>query len=168
MSKIEYTKRFELRPFSLDDAGHLFHLDNNEAVHRYLGQNPVKDINQSVKIVEDLLQQYKNNGIGRWAIFRKEDGRFLGWSGLKLEDEGYYDIGYRLLPEFWGQGIAFETATFWLDYGFKTLNLPDIIGDAHIGNIASNKVLRKIGLKYRHHLYWNGIMCNRYGLKNPY
>jgi len=165
---MEYTERFELRPFSLDDASLLYELDKVEAVHKYLGENPVKSFDQSVKILEYILEQYEKNEIGRWAVIRKEDGKFVGWSGLKLEDEGYYDIGYRLLPEYWGQGIAFETAKFWLDYGFKVLNLPEIIGDAHIGNIASNKVLRKIGLKYKHHLYWNGLMCNRYGLKNLY
>lgn len=168
MTELLQTSRFLLRPFSIEDAQNLFDLDMDPRVHRYLGNHTVETLDQSQKILEDILQQYDRNGIGRWVIQDKETGSFIGWSGLKLEHEdgigSYFDIGYRLKPEFWGQGIGMETANKWLKYGFEELELPEIVGVAHIGNQASNKILRKIGLKYRKHHYWEDMMCNWYSL----
>ncbi len=68
----------------------------------------------------------KTNGIGRWAMERKEDGAFMGWCGIKLVNDrptngrlNYYDIGYRMLPAYWGKGYAFEAAAACKAYAFS-------------------------------------------------
>jgi ribosomal-protein-alanine N-acetyltransferase len=58
------------------------------------------------------------------------------------------DLGFRLLPEYWGKGIATEASKEILKYGFEQLGLKRIIGIAMPENIASNKVLTKLGLDF--------------------
>ena len=58
------------------------------------------------------------------------------------------DIGFRFFEEHWNKGFATESAKACIDYGFENLNLKTIIGRAISENIASIKVLEKIGLKF--------------------
>lgn len=162
------TKRFYLRPLNLGDLRDMFELDVNSEVHRFLGNKPVTHLAQVRQNLEDIMSQYSRHGIGRWAVIDKLTGDFLGWSGLKYEYEPgyghYYDIGYRLKEQFWGKGIGSETAMAWLKCGFDQLKLKSISGIAHIGNHASNRILRKIGLQFQNHFYWEDILCNWYTL----
>ena len=58
------------------------------------------------------------------------------------------DLGYRLMQNAWGKGYATEAAAKTLEYGFRTLNIKLITGRAHIENLASIKVLQKIGMDF--------------------
>ena len=158
-----YTNRLMLRPFNEDDAEGMFRLDSDPRVHRFLGNQTVTDISQSREVIQNVLRQYTENGIGRWAAVLRSTGEFIGWSGLKLmtdEPEPYYDVGYRLMPEYWGHGYATESAAAAIKYGFDTMGLSTIIGTAHEENIASIAVLKKCGLTYRKKYLWRDIVCD--------
>ncbi len=153
--------RLYYRRFTPADDVLMYALDSNPEVHRYLGNNPVTDICQVQVYINSLLDQYERNGIGRMAAFTKDTDEFIGWGGLKLEHnvngrEQFYDIGYRLLPQFWGKGYATESATFFIDYGFTTLNIPVINATALRANIASCKGLIKSGLTEIETFDYNG------------
>ena len=156
------TDRFMLRELVDTDAAGMLALDSNPAVHRYLGNRPLQTIEQALAVIQFVRQQYLDNGIGRWAIIDKLTRDFVGWAGLKLVREpinnhvDYYDIGYRLREEYWGQGIATETARAALRYGFSTLQPPVIYGMCHVENHASFNVLQKIGLRPQHTVLYDG------------
>lgn len=59
-----------------------------------------------------------------------------------------FDIGYRLMKKFWGKGYATEAAEACLELGFKQFKMKIIFGRAMPANIASVRVLEKIGLSY--------------------
>jgi ribosomal-protein-alanine N-acetyltransferase len=95
------TDRLLLREVVASDAQGLFELDSDPEVHKYLGNKPIKSIKEAEGTVEYIRSQYKNYGIGRWAVVDKKTNEFVGWSGLKYETEvrknaPYYDLGYRL------------------------------------------------------------------------
>lgn len=146
------TDRLLLREIVPTDAANLFKLDSDPLVNRYLGNKPIKTLQESADIITYIRQQYDTNGIGRWAVIEKESGAFIGWSGLKLEDgirpKAYYDLGYRFIPSFWGRGYATESGLASLDYGFKTLKYLKIAAAAHIKNEASNNVIRKLNMRF--------------------
>jgi ribosomal-protein-alanine N-acetyltransferase len=148
------TDRLILRELLPSDAEGMFQLDSDPEVHRYLGNNPIRHIDQAKQIIDHVRRQYVDVGIGRWAMEEKETGNFLGWAGLKLNRESmnnhvdYYDVGYRLIKKHWGKGFATEAAKASLDYGLSRLNLNDIYGIADANNLASRKVLEKIGLQF--------------------
>jgi ribosomal-protein-alanine N-acetyltransferase len=107
--------------------------------------------------------------MGRWAIIDKKTEDFIGWTGLKYEkalrkEFNYYDLGYRLRKKYWGHGIATETAIASLKYGFEKLNLKAIGAAAEVNHIASNKILKKIGLKFIETFDYYGVTHNWYTL----
>jgi RimJ/RimL family protein N-acetyltransferase len=165
------TKRLVLREILPSDAAGLFELDSDPEVHRYLGNKPVKDKAKIIEIIEFIRQQYADNGIGRWAVVDKVTGDFMGWSGIKLETnttnghQNYYDLGYRLIRRYWGQGIATESAIASLDYGFQKLHIKEVHGAASCENAASNKILLKTGLRFVESFQFEGIACNWYKME---
>ncbi len=147
------SERLLYRELLPSDAQVMFEMDNNPEVHRYLGNNPTQTIEETRKVIEMVRKQYIDNGIGRFAAILKETGEWIGWVGLKLErnvngHETFYDIGYRLRPEFWGKGYATESAIAFVDYGFNVLKAEKICAYADATNKASRRALEKAGLKY--------------------
>ncbi len=143
------TPRLILRQFTQADAALLLQLNSNPEVLKYLHEPPLEKEEQALHIINTIiLPQYKNN-LGRWAIHLKTTNEFIGWCGLKyLVEAVEIDLGYRLMQNFWGNGYAFEAAKYTLEYGFNQLHLKTIIGRAHIENIASLKILEKIGMQF--------------------
>ncbi len=166
-SSIE-TVRFILREITHADVDGFFELDVDPEVHRYVGNKPVTSKQQIVDVINLLRQQYKDHGIGRWAIIDKKTNEFIGWSGLKFMTEMtnnhryYYDLGYRLRRKYWGLGIATETSLRFLEYAFEKLNANEVYAMANIDNIASNKVLKKVGLTFIETFDVEGVLHNWY------
>lgn len=162
------TERLILREILPTDVDGMFELDSDPEVHKYLGNKPVTNKDQIVEVISFIRQQYIDNGIGRWAIIDRKTNEFIGWTGLKYvtnetnNHKNYYDIGYRLNKRFWGQGIATETALISRNYAFEKLNVNEIYGSASCENIGSNKILKKLGLKYIESFFYDEIKCNWY------
>lgn len=148
------TERLILRDILPTDEEAFFEMDSKPEVHKYLGNKPATNILQIREMIENISQQYIDNGIGRWAVIEKKSGKFIGWSGLKLIKEyennhiNFYDVGYRLNINYWGKGYATESAKAALAYGFNELKLSDIYGIANVDNKASRHALEKCGLKF--------------------
>lgn len=162
------TDRFILREILPTDDEGLYELDSDPEVHKYLGNKPVTDREKIIGVINFIRQQYKDNGIGRWAIIDKRTNEFIGWTGLKFvtdltnNHKNYYDLGYRLIRKYWGQGIATETALISLDYAFNKLKIDEVYAAASCENLASNKILQKVGMRFIETFYYEDIMCNWY------
>ena len=173
MNLILETKRLILREMQPSDAEALFEMDSNPNVHQYLWNKPLTSINEVHQYIEKVRNQYLENNIGRFVVVLKESKELIGWAGLKYNTEmvnnkiHFYDIGYRLNENFWGKGYASEASFAWLDYGFNVMNIKIMEAAAHTENIASNRILQKIGLKMTGSYMEGGISWNWYELKNP-
>jgi len=148
------TERMLITEFSpAYDVG-MFELDSDKEVHKFLGNKPFQTIEQSRDLIEFIQRQYVENGIGRWAILDKASNEFVGWTGFKLikkiinHHSNYYDFGYRLKRKFWGKGYATESGNSALKYGIEMLGLKEIYAMTDANNLASRRVLEKIGMKY--------------------
>lgn len=165
------TERLILRKLTEDDVENIFLLDSNPEVMKYVGVAPVSSKAESAKMVENILNQYEKNGTGRLAIIEKDTEKFIGWSGIKLlteEVNGFknvYELGYRLLPEFWGKGYATESAEASLDFGFNHLNADKIYAYADVENQSSNHILTKLGFENKGAFLDNGDNCYWYELE---
>lgn len=161
------TKRLILRPITTADTKDFFELDSNPEVHKYLGNKPVKSIKESEVMIADILEQYKTNSLGRLAIIDKKTLNFIGWAGLKYEQNlrkafNYYDIGYRLKQHYWGKGYATEAAIASLKHGFEDLKLKEICAAAAQNHIVSNTILKKIGMQPSGTFQYKNELCNWY------
>lgn len=148
-SLILETPRLILREKVLEDAPFFMALNADPLVVQYTGDGPFKDLAEAEAIVNYVIGQYHKNGYGRWLVSLKETGEPLGWCGLKYhEDSGDTDIGYRLMQKYWGMGYATEASRACLAYGFDQLALPRIIGRVATENMASIRVLKKLGMTF--------------------
>ena len=164
------TERFLLRPIVMSDAEDILELDSDALVHKYLDNKTISSLEEAKEIIDYIQNQYRDNNLGRVAIIDKSNGDFIGWSGLKLEsglrpDRTYYDLGYRLKTKYWGKGIGTETAKAVLDFGFGDLGLETICAAADVLNLASNKILTKIGMSFIEQFTFEGSLCNFYEIK---
>jgi len=172
MHLILETDRLLLRELQLSDAEPFFAMDKNPKVHQYLWNKPVHKIEETIEIIQSVRQQYVDNGIGRFAMILKETDEFIGWAGLKYNTEAvnnkvnFYDIGYRLDEKYWGKGYASEATIAWLNYAFETMKIKTMEAAAHTDNIASNRILQKIGMQCTGHYLEDDISWNWYKLEN--
>lgn len=168
------TERLILREMlPTDDVG-MFELDSNPEVHRFLGNKPVKDIEESRMHIESLRQQYADNGIGRWAVILKETNEFIGWSGIKLimesvnNHQNFYEIGYRFIQKHWGKGYATEAGNAFVDFAFNEMKVEVLYAYADAGNEGSRNILEKLGMHYVNSFEYDGEEHVWYSFKNPY
>jgi len=148
MKKIIETNRLYLRELNAADAENFFLLNSDEEVIKYTGDKAFETITEAKSFLENY-NPYHQFGYGRWAVIDKSNDEFLGWCGLKYSLEvDAVDIGFRFFKKHWNKGFATESAKACIDYGFEKLNLKTIVGRAMEANIASIKVLEKIGMNY--------------------
>jgi ribosomal-protein-alanine N-acetyltransferase len=167
------TARLILRELIPSDEKGMFTLDADPAVHKYLGNQPVTTMEEIRAAIRFIRQQYKDNGIGRWAVIEKETNQFVGWAGLKLitipinNHVGYYDLGYRFIKASWGKGYASEAAKAVVEYGFNRMGLKEIYAMTETGNSASRKVLEKVGLTYIETFEYEGLPHDFFRIECP-
>ena len=165
------TERLILRKVTPDDVDDLFLLDSNPDVMKYVGMKPLTKKEETLKMIENLINQYKNNKTARLAVIEKSSNRLIGWSGIKLltdEVNGYknvHELGYRFLPEFWGKGYATESARASLDFGFNQLNANTIYAYADVENHSSNYILTQLGFENKGTFHDKDDLCNWYELE---
>ena len=164
MTTILATKRVILRQLTQDDLDNLYRLNSNPQVMEYIA--PVYDLETCQKRL-DIAQTYyqRNSKFGKWAAILKETEEFMGWFCLKhLDNSDETEIGYRMLPEFWGKGIATEVSFALVEYGFTEAGLDRIVGICRPENIASQRVLLKAGLIYEEQRHYYNTGVNYYAL----
>jgi RimJ/RimL family protein N-acetyltransferase len=150
MKIILETERLLLRQFVEDDAEWFFRLNTDPDVLRFVPDKALANVEQAREVLIDHpIADYQKYGFGRGACILKTTGEAIGFAGLKyLEELGEVDIAYRLMPAYWGMGLATEVALASVDFGFAKLDLKRIIGLIMPANIASVRVLQKTGLHY--------------------
>jgi RimJ/RimL family protein N-acetyltransferase len=164
--RILETERLLLREFDEGDAEAFYVLGSDPAIIRYTGElgGGFADIGQARESLRARpLADYRRHGFGRWACVWKADGRVIGFAGLKyLVDLREVDLGYRLLPAYWGRGLATEAGRAVLDHGFTRLGLVRVIGLVEPEHRPSVRVLEKLGFAFAGMVDSHGQSLARY------
>lgn len=159
------TERLYIRPFTLRDLPRLIEMRSDPEVCKYLGgiekQNP-ESLAARIRFYIDCSREY---GFGMSAMIWKESGEIIGWSGLQpLDGTDEIEVGYGMIKEFWGRGIASEAARAWLDFGFGEKNLERIVAVAYPENKNSWRIMEKLGMRYEKTAEYYGASCVFYGI----
>ncbi len=156
MKHIIETERLILRNFSLDDAQNLYDLNLDPDVLKYTGDRTFDSVNSARTFLKNYID-YKENGYGRWAVIKKDTDRFIGWCGLKFNEENLIDVGFRIFRKEWNKGYATESAKASIQYGFETLQLNEIIARVSAQNKSSLRVIEKLKMVFWKYDYCSGI-----------
>jgi ribosomal-protein-alanine N-acetyltransferase len=144
------TERLVLRKFAAHDLDWLADLYSDVDVTRYLGGTKTRGQVEELFRTR-ILDYYEGHpGLGMWLTTERATGARLGFHLLNhIQGESIIQVGYGLSKPAWGRGFATEMALAVLRYGFVELRLERIVGMASLGNLASQRVLEKIGLRRR-------------------
>ena len=141
------TSRLILRTVSLEDVEEVASSWN-------LDEAPLSRQAAEAKVVW-MMDNHEKNAPGRiihvcLAIIEKNTREFIGWCGLDHREKTreYPVLFYLLKSSYWGKGLATEAARALLDYAFRVLELNRIDSGAEFENVASKRVMEKIGMRY--------------------
>ncbi|MFI1212722.1 GNAT family N-acetyltransferase [Streptomyces sp. NPDC020802] len=142
-----HTARLRLRPFSDADADLLFALHSSTHAMRYWDSAPWTERARAERFIATCGKMADEGTGARVAIDRLSDGAFVGWCGLSAWNPDYRSasLGYILDDGMWGQGYATEAAHALLQWAFDTLELNRVQAEADTRNVASARVLEKLG-----------------------
>lgn len=141
------TEHFRLRRITHDDADAVIAIFGNADVLRYSNSPPIVTHEAAIEFIDWLDGHFNNRGMVRWGITFKGQDRVIGTCGFHFWDrENYHiDIGYDLLPEYWGKGYMTEIVRMLVRWCFENLNVHRVQADCTAGNIGSERVLEKNG-----------------------
>ncbi|MFF8433381.1 GNAT family N-acetyltransferase [Streptomyces bacillaris] len=141
------TARLRLRPFTAADADGLFALHSSAEVMRYWDSPAWTEQTRAERFLT-MCRTMADEGSGvRLALDRASDGGFVGWCTLARWNPEYRSasLGYCLGKTAWGHGYATEAAHAVLRWAFDTLDLNRVQAEADTRNLASARVLEKVG-----------------------
>src|SRR6267378_3848261 len=123
------TERLQLRRLSLDDAEFVLRLLNEPSFIQNIGDRGVRTIDDArAYILKGPIASYEKFGFGLWMVETKSKAAPIGICGLLKRDVlDDVDIGYALLPEFWSQGYALESASAVTSYASESLGLKRVV-----------------------------------------
>jgi RimJ/RimL family protein N-acetyltransferase len=142
--------RLVLRRWTDADRPAFAAINGDPRVHDWLG-GPISP-QAADALIDRINAGIDVNGFGFWAAERRADGRLAGMIGLSRVAAGdlpvgpCVEIGWRLHPDLWGQGLASEGARAALDWGFGPGALAEILAFTAETNLASQAVMRRIGM----------------------
>lgn len=148
------TDRLMIRRLKIEDAQDIFDYASDPVVPRYLPWSHHNSVDDTVEFLNTVIAGYKDGEIQPWGIELKETGKIIGTCGFVWwnKEESKAELGYALSQIYWNRGIMTEAVKLIIDFGFELMHLNRIEGYFVIGNLASGKVMQKVGMQYEGHL----------------
>ncbi|ANZ34040.1 GNAT family N-acetyltransferase [Staphylococcus carnosus] len=152
MSVYIETERLKLRDWEEKDLLPFQKMNANRQVRRFFPS--ILSYRRSELDMQAMKKNLEQDGIGLFAVELKESGEWIGFVGLNyipansqynFPELPFYEIGWRLIPEVWDNGIATEGAKAVLGYATEK-GLKDVFSIAAESNAASRRVMEKIGM----------------------
>ena len=148
---VSETELLIITKFTLDDAQFFIDLVNTPKFKKFIGDRKINTIPKAQQRIKDgHLKNYDQLGYGFYKLLLKSDNNIpIGTCGLtKRENLELPDIGFAMLPEFEGKGFGLESSLAILKLAKDTFKLPKIGAITQNNNVASIKLIEKLGLSF--------------------
>lgn len=147
------TERLILRFPATDDLQLIAGLWTDPQVTKYIGgpRNSDEILDGFREYIVDPESFAREEGEWWWSIIERATSEFVGLCGLiekEVVGEAETDLGYFLLPTYWGRGFAAEAAGAVMRYAFRNPRLESLIALVHPENSQSIAVARKLGMRF--------------------
>jgi len=145
------TERLRIRALTIIDAGFMMQLMNTPTWIKHIGNRNINDkTTASNYIANNIINSYNINGFGLFLVTQKKDNQSAGICGIvKREGLTIPDLGFALMPNFERKGIATEASKAVVKYAKESLQLTQLAGITKPENIASIRVLEKVGMEFK-------------------
>jgi RimJ/RimL family protein N-acetyltransferase len=145
-----HTPRLLLRNWHAEDWADFAALNNDEQVMRHFPGRLNRQ--ESDALAGRILAHIEQQGFGVWVVEQRAQAGMIGILGLQrvLFDSAFtneVEIGWRFLPAWWHQGLAFEAAQAALEFGFTQLQLPQIVAFTVPANLPSQALMHRLGMQ---------------------
>jgi len=150
MSTILETDRLIIREFNFEDSDFVIRLVNSPGWLAFIGDRNIKNTEQANQyMISGPMASYKKQGYGFYVVVLKNTQKPIGICGLiKRNTLPETDLGFAFLPEFNGQGYAYESASSIVDYAKNQLKLKNLLAIVMPENASSIKLLEKLGMQF--------------------
>ena len=143
------TERLLLREFLDRDREPFAALNADPRVMEHFPHRLTRE--ESDAFVDRMVVRWAEDGVGLWALERRSDGAFLGFTGLARHTfEARFtpaiEVGWRLAVDAWGHGYATEAARASLRFGFEDRGLDEILSWTTVANLRSRAVMERLGM----------------------
>ena len=152
-----HSTRLNLRPWAVDDINELHALWTRPEVRRYLWDNVTITRERAEAAVREFMAPQEAEGIGGWLLLDRETGALVGFAALVRREPGDPELMYGLAPEWWGRGLATEAAHAVMTYAFGVLGCERVTGATDVPNVASARVMERLGMRFTHRGPLNGL-----------
>ena len=144
------TERLTLRAMHPIDAEDMYDYARREDVTEFLLWSPHPDVRYTKQYLSYIQNRYTLGDFYDWAVIDRESRRMIGTCGFTAIDtvNNSAEIGYVLNPDFKGRGYATEVARRVMEFGFEELGLHRIEARFMEGNLASKRVMEKLGMTF--------------------
>lgn len=146
-----------------DDIDLAMALWGDPLVSKYIGKGGVFTERQISERLKSEIHNQVRYGVQYWPVHTKDTGEFIGCCGLRPYDvdKAMYELGFHLMSACWGKGYGTEAARAVVDYAYDPLGASGLFSGHHPNNLASAKVLGKLGFAYSHdELYAPTGLCH--------
>lgn len=155
MPEIE-TSRLRLRQFTCDELDNIYQIWTNPDVRKYLWDDEIISKEKAKNTLNYCIDFFQENGFGIWAMIHKQQDELIGFCGFRfLDDTSEIEIIFGISPTYWRMGLTKEAVKAVIRYGFEEHHFERIVGLANIENIASWRVMEKVGMKYEKRTIYN-------------
>jgi ribosomal-protein-alanine N-acetyltransferase len=150
------TDRLRLRHLSAADAPLMLELLNDPDFIRNIGDRGVRTLEEARQyILTGPVVSYEQHGFGLDLVESKQSGLGVGICGLLRRDcHPDVELGFAFLAAARGRNYAFEAGRAALDFGMRSLGLSRIVALTAPDNIASIRVLEKLGFRFERRVSW--------------
>ena len=155
------SNRLLIGHFERSDLEQWFLIESDPEVRKYILDGSVLNREQSLAYIVKNIDSYAKFNFGRYTLREKKSLRLIGMCGF-LKTEMGIDFGYRLSKDMWGCGLGFEAASAVLNYGVASIGLKHCVAGVMPDNLASIKILDKLGFVYQKDVIFDGLTYHKY------
>lgn len=135
-----------MRRLTEDDFVNMRKLESEPSVVKFTSLRVPQTEQQTLERLKKTIElQPSREPLGIWAVEHAETQKFIGWIMLNTRELPYPELGYMIVPEFWGQGYASEITKCLLDHAIQNLGIRRFSACTDMENFSSIKVLEKLG-----------------------
>jgi ribosomal-protein-alanine N-acetyltransferase len=144
------TKRLTLRRLMVSDAFDMYEYSKNSEVTRYLTWDAHPDAAYTREYLQYLGTHYNVGDFFDWGVVLSSEDKMIGTCGFTRFDynNNCGEVGYVINPAYRGREIAKEALEAVMEFGFETLKLHRIEAKFMEGNLASLRVMEKVGMTF--------------------